>query len=133
MSVRTEPLFLQTIITNLIENAIKYNKENGKVIVSACAIEGGCEVHVVDTGIGISRDEIGKVFNRFYRVDKSRSRKSGGSGLGLSIVKTLLNRLGGRISIQSQLDKGTEAVFFIPNYQENIETSYDEKEKNEEV
>ena len=118
--LKTEPLFLQTIITNLIENSILYNKPGGKVVVSSNKLEDGCEFRVVDSGIGIDKEDIEKVFNRFYRVDKSRSRQTSGSGLGLPIVKALVNKLGGRISIKSELGSGTEVEFFIPNFQEYI-------------
>lgn len=114
----TDPLFIQTIITNLIENSILYNKPDGKVVVSSNKLEDGCEFRVVDSGIGIDKEDIEKVFNRFYRVDKSRSRQTSGSGLGLPIVKALVNKLGGRISIKSELGSGTEVEFFIPNFQE---------------
>lgn len=128
LCLRIEPLFVETIITNLIENAIRYNKPKGIINVSAVGVDNGCEIQIVDTGIGISGDEIGKVFNRFYRVDKARSRQSGGSGLGLSIVKELLNRLGGRISIQSELGVGTEVIVYIPNQLEKFKTDNYEKE-----
>ncbi len=116
----TDPLFIQAIITNLIENSILYNKPGGKVVVSSNKLEDGCEFRVVDSGIGIDKEDIEKVFNRFYRVDKSRSRQTSGSGLGLPIVKALVNKLGGRISIKSELGSGTEVEFFIPNFQEYI-------------
>ena len=114
----TEPLFIQTIITNLIENSILYSKQGGKVVVSSIQTEEGCEIRVVDNGIGIDKEDLEKIFNRFYRVDKSKSRQTGGSGLGLPIVKALVDRLGGRISIRSELGSGTEVEFFIPNFQE---------------
>ena len=114
----TEPLFIQTIITNLIENSILYSKQGGKVVVSSIQTEEGCEIRVEDNGIGIDKEDLEKIFNRFYRVDKSKSRQTGGSGLGLPIVKALVDRLGGRISIRSELGSGTEVEFFIPNFQE---------------
>jgi len=119
----TEALFLQTIITNIIENSIMYNNPGGYVIISSNQPEEGCEIRVVDNGIGIPKDDIDKIFNRFYRVDKSRSRQTGGSGLGLPIVKTLLNQIGGRISMNSEIGKGTEVELFIPNYREYFSDS----------
>jgi signal transduction histidine kinase len=121
----TEPLFVQTIFTNIIENAIKYNLEGGKVVITANENELGCDFVIEDTGIGISEDEIVKVFHRFYRIDKSRSRRSGGTGLGLSIVQSLLTRLGGKVIIQSQIDTGTTVEVYIPNYQPSDETHID--------
>jgi two-component system phosphate regulon sensor histidine kinase PhoR len=115
----TEPLFIQTIITNIIENSILYNKQGGKVVVSSIQTEEGCEIRVEDNGIGIDKEDLEKIFTRFYRVDKSKSRQTGGSGLGLPIVKALVNRLGGRISIKSELGNGTEVEIFVPDFQEN--------------
>jgi signal transduction histidine kinase len=123
----TEPLFVQTMLTNLIENAIKYNVEGGKVVITANINRLGCVFIIEDTGIGISEDEIARVFDRFYRIDKSRSRHLGGTGLGLSIVQSLLNRLGGHVSIQSELGTGTTVKAFIPNYQTICENHEDDK------
>ncbi len=121
--LNTEALFLQTIITNIVENSIMYNNPGGDVIISSNQSEEACEIRVVDNGIGIDKEDIGKIFNRFYRVDKSRSRQTGGSGLGLPIVKTLLNQIGGRISMSSEIGKGTEVELFIPNYKEDFSDS----------
>ncbi len=131
ISINTEQLFLQTIITNLVENAIMYNKPGGKVVISSNKTEEGCEIHVIDNGIGIDQDDLSKIFNRFFRVDKSRSRQTGGSGLGLSIVKSLVDRLGGRVLIKSVPNSGTEVELFIPHYQEPITPSKKQKENNE--
>lgn len=131
LCLQSEPLFLQTIFTNLIENAINYNIQGGQVVISSMENDMGCELSIEDTGIGISEEEIEKVFNRFYRIDKSRSRRSGGSGLGLSIVQALINRLGGHISLQSKLGVGTKVEVFIPHYKENDGNQYDAKEKND--
>jgi len=118
--LNTEVLFLQTIITNIIENSIMYNKPGGHVFISSNQLEEGCEIRVVDNGIGIPKDDIDKIFDRFYRVDKSRSRQTGGTGLGLPIVKSLMNRLGGSISMSSEKGKGTEVDLFIPNFREEF-------------
>jgi signal transduction histidine kinase len=131
--LNTEVLFLQTIITNIIENSIMYNKHGGQVVISSNQSEEGCEILVVDNGIGIDKEDIGKIFNRFYRVDKSRSRQTGGSGLGLPIVKTLLNQIGGRISMSSILGEGTEVKLFIPNYQEDFPDARKELKRHEEL
>jgi len=131
ISINTEQLFLQTIITNLVENSIMYNKPGGEVVISSNKTEEGCEIHVIDNGIGIDQDDLSKIFNRFFRVDKSRSRQTGGSGLGLSIVKSLVDRLGGRVLIKSVLNSGTEVELFIPHYQEAITPSKKQKENDE--
>ena len=129
----SEPLIIQTIITNLIENSILYNKQEGKVVVSSIQTEEGCEIRVEDTGIGIEKEELEKIFNRFYRVDKSRSRRTGGSGLGLPIVKALVNKIGGHISLGSEIGKGTVVELFIPNFQEDILDLRKEIEGHEEL
>ncbi len=98
---------IDEIIHNLCDNAIKYNKENGLVMIGIQKVDGIVEYTVTDTGIGIAKDELDRVFERFYRVDKSHSRKMGGTGLGLSIVKHGVSFHGGEISIMSELNSGT--------------------------
>ena len=96
------------MIYNLCDNAIKYNKENGSVTVTAGYKDGAPFVSVKDTGIGIAPEHAERVFERFYRVDKSRSKKSGGTGLGLSIVKHIAASFGGKVTLTSTLGEGTE-------------------------
>ena len=98
---------IEEIIYNLCDNAIKYNKENGLVMIDIQRVDGIVEYTVTDTGIGISKDELDRVFERFYRVDKSHSREMGGTGLGLSIVKHGVSYHGGEVSIKSELGSGT--------------------------
>ncbi len=98
---------IDEIVYNLCDNAIKYNKENGLVIIDIQKIDGIVEYTVTDTGIGIAKDELDRVFERFYRVDKSHSREMGGTGLGLSIVKHGVSYHGGEVSIKSELNSGT--------------------------
>lgn len=93
--------------TNLIQNAIIYNKPDGKVSVQILDKKNEIEILIKDTGIGMSSQDVSRIFDRFYRVDKSRARKSGGSGLGLSIAKHLIESMKGTISIESELEKGT--------------------------
>ena len=114
--LQMEPVFLQSIVANLVKNAITYNVPNGKVFINLERFRDGCTIYVEDTGIGIDESEINKVFDRFYRVDKSRSRKTGGSGLGLSVVRTLVKKLSGRITIQSKLGEGTKVSVYFPQY-----------------
>ncbi|NLA80003.1 MAG: HAMP domain-containing histidine kinase [Chloroflexi bacterium] len=116
INLYTDPVFLQTLITNLIDNAIKYNRKGGIVRVSALGTAEGCELSIQDNGLGIPEIDLPYVFDRFYRVDKSRSRKTGGNGLGLSISKSIVEAAGGHIEIQSALDQGTSVRLFIPNY-----------------
>lgn len=96
------------MIYNLCDNAVKYNKENGSVTVNVGNKDGAAFVTVKDTGIGIAPEHTERVFERFYRVDKSRSKQSGGTGLGLSIVKHIAASFGGTITLNSTLGEGTE-------------------------
>ncbi len=105
---------IKDLLYNLIDNAIKYNKTNGKVKVTIEKKDCNCIITVKDSGIGIPTEEQDKVFERFYMVDKSRSKKLGGSGLGLSIVKHIVRYHNGQINLKSQLGKGTEIQIKIP-------------------
>jgi two-component system phosphate regulon sensor histidine kinase PhoR len=99
---------IKQILINLIDNAIKYNIEGGKVFVSACRLESGrLELKVADTGPGIAPEHQERVFERFYRIDKSRSREMGGTGLGLSIVKHIAQLYHGYASVRSEPGEGT--------------------------
>jgi signal transduction histidine kinase len=108
-----EDLLLQAF-GNLIKNAIVYNQEEGKVTVKSWKV--GHEAHVVveDTGIGIAAEDVDKIFDRFYRVDKSRSRQTGGSGLGLSIVQSVIAQFHGSIEVKSQPQQGTTIHLKLP-------------------
>jgi two-component system phosphate regulon sensor histidine kinase PhoR len=98
---------LRTILDNLIRNALNYTPEEGRVTVRAIPGANEVIVEVQDTGIGIARDMQARVFERFFRVDKARSRDAGGTGLGLSIVKHLTQQLGGRIELESEVGRGS--------------------------
>ena len=103
------------IIYNLCDNAVKYNKDGGSVTVSVEPDPGGGAVlSVSDTGIGIPKEDINRVFERFYRVDKSRSRSVGGTGLGLSIVKHAAEYMGASVSLKSESGIGTEVKIVFP-------------------
>lgn len=99
---------LHEIIYNLCDNAIKYNKEGGSVEVSVEESDNNVILSVSDTGIGIPLDNQSRVFERFYRVDKSHSKETGGTGLGLSIVKHAVQYLNGKVSLESTVGKGTK-------------------------
>jgi len=99
------------VLTNLVENAIKYNVEDGSVYIKLERTEHGVRVTVKDTGIGISQEHHGRVFERFYRVDRDRSRLVGGTGLGLAIVKHILEAHQASISLSSEPGKGTSISF----------------------
>jgi two-component system, OmpR family, phosphate regulon sensor histidine kinase PhoR len=105
---------IKQMLINLIENGIKYNKENGSVHIKAVKEQGKIVIQVKDTGIGIAREHLPRIFERFYRVDKGRSRNMGGTGLGLSIVKHIVNLYNGDIKVSSELGQGTEFVIQLP-------------------
>ena len=102
------------IIYNLIDNAIKYNRRGGTVDVTVTGADNQVLLTVSDTGIGIPREHIDRVFERFYRVDKSHSKETGGTGLGLSIVKHAVACHHGTINIQSEVNKGTKIQIGFP-------------------
>ena len=103
------------IVYNLCDNAIKYNRGGGRVDVTVAADAGGSSITVADTGIGIAPEHQGRVFERFYRVDKSHSKASGGTGLGLSIVKHAVQYHHGRIELESTPGTGTTIRVVFPN------------------
>ena len=102
------------VITNLVENAVKYNRDHGKVRVTINADPYNFYVSVEDTGVGIPKDSLDKIYERFYRVDKSRSREVGGTGLGLSITKSIVLQHHGAIDVQSILGEGTKFTVTCP-------------------
>ena len=95
------------LFANIINNGLKYNKDGGKLDIKISEDEKNYEVSIIDTGIGIPSKDLARIFERFYRVDKSRSRKIGGTGLGLSIVKHVLQSIDGKLEISSKLGMGT--------------------------
>ena len=108
--ITAEEALVFEMIYNLCDNAVKYNKEKGLVTVNVGNNEGAPFVSVKDTGLGIAPEHIERVFERFYRVDKGRSKQSGGTGLGLSIVKHIAASFGGEIALKSTLGEGTEII-----------------------
>jgi PAS domain S-box len=111
--VRSKDLFKQMII-NLIDNAIKYTQPGGNVKVLAYIKEESVFIIIKDNGVGIPKEDASRVFERFYRVDKSRSRNQGGTGLGLAIVKHIVSELDGSISLNSEINKGSEFIIQLP-------------------
>ena len=105
---------LEEMIYNLCDNGIRYNKPNGKVEVSIRENNENVIFMVSDTGIGISEENINRIFERFYRVDKSRSKQTGGTGLGLAIVKHIAEQMNAQIQIDSELEKGTTITILFP-------------------
>jgi two-component system phosphate regulon sensor histidine kinase PhoR len=104
---------LAQILLNILDNAVKFTPEGGQVIIGAEASNSNVVVSVTDNGSGVPIDEVPRLGERFYRVDKSRSRDLGGTGLGLSIVKHLMIAHGGKMEIESQLGKGTKVSLYF--------------------
>ncbi|MCG3175147.1 MAG: Alkaline phosphatase synthesis sensor protein PhoR [Candidatus Omnitrophica bacterium] len=112
--IRADVKTLERALLNLVDNAVKYNHDGGQIIIGYSETDGESVIEVGDTGIGIAEPDLARVFERFYRVDKSRSRESGGTGLGLSIVKHIVERHGGRIQARSLPGKGSTFTIFLP-------------------
>lgn len=108
--VNADALRLKQVFINLIDNAIHYTPTGGKVFITASETNEQIVVRVNDTGVGIGKDEISRIFERFYRVDKARSRNSGGTGLGLAIVKHLVEAHKGKVEVESKLGHGTSFI-----------------------
>lgn len=108
------PGMLEQVLINLLENAIKYSYDGGVVKVEIAPYEQGSAIKVIDNGMGIPAESLSRIFERFYRVDKGRSRKAGGTGLGLSIVKHIVERHRGQVRVESEEDKGTTFTIILP-------------------
>ncbi|MCL2852297.1 MAG: ATP-binding protein [Defluviitaleaceae bacterium] len=106
-TVTANPDMLHDMLLNIVDNGIKYNKRGGSVLVELSETDGRARIAVSDTGIGIPKESIARVFERFYTVDKSRSKRTGGTGLGLSIVKHITHHHGGTVELRSKLGEGT--------------------------
>ncbi len=113
-SIQGNPDYLERAVSNLIENAIKYTPQNGTIAVAARADGAGVVIEVSDNGLGIPRQDVPRIFERFYRVDRSRSRDMGGTGLGLSIVKHVVQSHGGSIDVETQLGAGSTFRIHLP-------------------
>lgn len=105
---------MEQVITNILTNSIKYTPENGNIKVYVGSVHDDAYIKVIDNGIGIPEEDLPRVFERFYRVDKARSREMGGTGLGLPIAKEIIESNGGSIDMKSAVNKGTEVVMKIP-------------------
>lgn len=109
---------LEMAISNLIENAINYSPNKTTVVISLNKVDGLAEIKVKDQGIGISEENIERIFERFYRVDPARSRATGGTGLGLSIVKHIITNHGGDITVWSEQGEGSTFTMRLPEFKE---------------
>ncbi len=117
--IKADEEAIRQILDNLIDNAIKYTPEHGRVRVNLRRPDERCVLlEVIDSGIGIPREDLPRVFERFYRVDRARSREMGGTGLGLSIVKHLVQSVGGQIRVESRLGAGSTFTVRLPRFVE---------------
>jgi two-component system phosphate regulon sensor histidine kinase PhoR len=115
LSLEADRNYLEQVLINLLDNAIKYTPEGGRITISAIGKDQReIQFSIEDNGIGIPREDIPRIFERFYRVDKGRSQELGGTGLGLSIVKHIVQAHGGRVWVESQLEKGSTFHFTLP-------------------
>lgn len=113
LKARGDERAIEQVLLNLLDNAVKYTS-TGRVYVGAEAVADQCSIDVSDTGIGIEAKHLSRIFERFYRIDKGRSREMGGTGLGLSIVKHLVAALHGQVSVESQPGKGSRFIVVLP-------------------
>jgi len=105
---------IEQVLINIVTNAIKYTPDGGQIDITSGSSDGFVWVAIKDTGIGIPEEDIPRLFDRFYRVDKARSRESGGTGLGLSIALEIIQRHGGAIDVQSAVGEGTTVTVRLP-------------------
>jgi len=105
---------IHQMLVNLLQNAVNYTPEGGRILLEVGKSEGGIQFAVTDTGIGIPSADLPRIFERFYRVDKGRSRELGGTGLGLSIVKHIAEAHGGGVSVESRLGRGSKFTVTLP-------------------
>jgi signal transduction histidine kinase len=107
-------MHLKQVMINLVDNAIKYNRPGGSVKLSVRVDANNIVIQVSDTGTGIPQEDLAHIFDRFFRVEKSRSRDRGGSGLGLAIVKKIVEDHGGTVSVQSKMGEGSTFSVILP-------------------
>jgi len=113
-SIRADEGRLREVFDNLLDNAVKYSNKNGEICLAAERRGDAIALSVSDDGIGIGSADVPRIFERFYRADKARSRELGGTGLGLSIVKHIAQLHGGRVEAESELGKGTTIRLLWP-------------------
>ncbi len=114
LCAKVDQTLMEQAIVNLLDNAVKYSPANSQVLISAALTGEGLSIRISDQGAGISRQHLPRLFERFYRVDRSRSRKLGGTGLGLSIVKHICQVHGGNVSVESELGRGSVFTITVP-------------------
>jgi two-component system sensor histidine kinase BaeS len=114
LNLRADPMRLRQIVLNLANNAVKFTPSGGQVTIGARPVGEGIEISVADNGIGIEADDLARVFEIFTQADSIRDRESGGSGLGLALVKQLTELHGGRVELESEPGRGTTVRVRLP-------------------
>ncbi|HYN90004.1 MAG TPA: HAMP domain-containing sensor histidine kinase, partial [Ardenticatenaceae bacterium] len=114
VTIEADPHHLATLFHQLVSNAVKFNNPAGRVIIGARQVDDTAEVVIGDTGIGIPPERLNKIFERFYQVDNSRTRRYGGLGLGLAIAHRIVTLHGGTISVQSEAETGSTFTVLLP-------------------
>ena len=114
VAVEADPDMIHQVLYNLIDNAVKFTQEGGQITASVLSDSEKVIVRIRNTGLGVSSEEINRIFERFYKVDKSRSFDVKGAGLGLYIVKSIIEMHGGQITAKSEEGKYTEFIFWLP-------------------
>jgi two-component system phosphate regulon sensor histidine kinase PhoR len=114
LTIKADKDKLERVLVNLIDNAIKFNKEKGSINIYSEESGNNIKIVIEDSGIGIPAKDIPRIFERFYRVDKARSRELGGTGLGLSIVKHIIELHGGSVGVESTEGLGSKFCFTLP-------------------
>ena len=118
-TVKADKDGIERVVLNILSNSIKYTEDGGVIKIYVGFVYNDAYIKIIDNGIGIPENDLDRIFERFYRVDKARTRKMGGTGLGLSIAKEILDKNNGRIDIKSKVGKGTEVVITIPTILKN--------------
>jgi two-component system phosphate regulon sensor histidine kinase PhoR len=116
VQVLGKELQFEQVFVNLLDNAVKFNRPNGEVRVEAQATDSDARITISDTGIGIPSEDLPRIFERFYRVDKARSREMGGTGLGLSIVRHVIEQMSGTVVVTSQVGQGSRFTLTVPRF-----------------
>jgi two-component system phosphate regulon sensor histidine kinase PhoR len=114
-TVNADERRLEEVVHNLLDNAVKYSHQNGRILIQAAALDQELVLSVRDEGVGIAANDLPRIFERFYRADRARSRELGGTGLGLSIVKHIAQLHGGRVEAESVVGQGTTIRVILPN------------------
>ena len=130
LTIKSRPLIVKAnyqllyqAISNLIDNAIKYSFKDQSVKIIVRKLSNQAQIKVIDQGIGISKNDQQRIFERFYRVVKDRNSKTGGSGIGLSLVKSILDAIDGQVSVESKLNRGSTFTVKLPLERVNYENT----------